>query len=529
MKNLTWLVIAISLLLAPKIASATGTYKKSVIEAVQPVPSVATDTTSTVATVTSPCAVRFGFGTSFADPNVFPAETYPGSGVSDPEPDHMAGFFFNKSGVYGTTIPNIFCYAADDSWELFYKATPGTNGNRWLERNWDFVPSVLRSTVTGGAGFNPAVGSYITFSAGATGKVIAWNSGTGVLDWIHLRGVTAIGETVTGTGGSKTVGAITHIGYNFMNRVFQMEWDTVLNQGGFHLRSVPTAIQPADPFRVSPVVLTGSITHGAVAVNSLSQPNAYLSAETRFPSFAALRGEYISPGSSGNGNALAGAFRVDLSAAAATFESHADVTLLRFDTATQPGAGALAAFAVTRSAAIEIRDQKGYPSTDSAAIRIDPQTVTGAGPAGAQGNVVMRGGNWNNGHIVLGGYGYNTSGDHLFFDQTNDRLRIKLNTPPTSETDGVSVGTVVASGTRALATGAIGAGACSTTDSNITATGAVSTDRVQFSPNADPGLNAGLLAYSAWAGSNVISFRVCNPSAGSITPGAVSMNWAVTR
>jgi hypothetical protein len=88
---------------------------------------------------------------------------------------------------------------------------------------------------------------------------------------------------------------------------------------------------------------------------------------------------------------------------------------------------------------------------------------------------------------------------------------------------------VVASGTRAMATSAIAAGACNTADANITAAGVVSTDVVKFSPNADPGLNSGLLVYSAWAGSGVISFRVCNPSAGSLTPAAVTMNWRVER
>lgn len=89
-------------------------------------------------------------------------------------------------------------------------------------------------------------------------------------------------------------------------------------------------------------------------------------------------------------------------------------------------------------------------------------------------------------------------------------------------------GTVV-QGTTALATSAIAAGACDTTNINVTATGALATDSVRWSFAADPGAEAGRLVHSVWTGTNVISFRVCNPSAGSITPAARTVNWIVDR
>jgi hypothetical protein len=57
-----------------------------------------------------------------------------------------------------------------------------------------------------------------------------------------------------------------------------------------------------------------------------------------------------------------------------------------------------------------------------------------------------------------------------------------------------------------------------------------------WNPNADitgvtgyvPSTAGGLAIY-VWPTTNTINVKVCNPTAGSITPGAVTLNWRVVR
>lgn len=94
---------------------------------------------------------------------------------------------------------------------------------------------------------------------------------------------------------------------------------------------------------------------------------------------------------------------------------------------------------------------------------------------------------------------------------------------------------LIGSGTKALSTTSIAAGACNT--DSITAAGVVSTDVVVWSPNADistvvgfrPISGDGLAIYPPVPGAGSITIKTCNPTASSITPGAVSLNWRVTR
>lgn len=93
----------------------------------------------------------------------------------------------------------------------------------------------------------------------------------------------------------------------------------------------------------------------------------------------------------------------------------------------------------------------------------------------------------------------------------------------------------IASGTSALGTSAILSGACATVVTT-TATGVASTDAIAWNPNGSikavtgyiPG-TAGGLTIAAYPTSGNVNFDVCNWSAASITPGAVTLNWRVTR
>lgn len=93
---------------------------------------------------------------------------------------------------------------------------------------------------------------------------------------------------------------------------------------------------------------------------------------------------------------------------------------------------------------------------------------------------------------------------------------------------------VIASGAEALDTDEIASEDCD--DQTFAASGAVSTDVVTFTPNADltgvtgyAPLTDGGLYWLWWITSDTVHISVCNPTADPITPGAVTANWRITR
>jgi hypothetical protein len=105
----------------------------------------------------------------------------------------------------------------------------------------------------------------------------------------------------------------------------------------------------------------------------------------------------------------------------------------------------------------------------------------------------------------------------------------------TNLTDSASISRIIASGTSALGTSAIAGNSCATVVTTI-ATGTASTDSISWSPNADiSGVTGygvastdGLKVYP-YPTTNNVNWRVCNGTGSSITPGAVTLNWRVTR
>lgn len=97
------------------------------------------------------------------------------------------------------------------------------------------------------------------------------------------------------------------------------------------------------------------------------------------------------------------------------------------------------------------------------------------------------------------------------------------------------VAQIIGSGTAALGTSSISSGACATVVT-VSATGVASTDTITWTPNASikavtgytPATTGGL-SIAAYPTSNNANFDVCNWSSGSITPGAVTLNWKVVR
>jgi hypothetical protein len=108
----------------------------------------------------------------------------------------------------------------------------------------------------------------------------------------------------------------------------------------------------------------------------------------------------------------------------------------------------------------------------------------------------------------------------------------------TIQDSGVAFSTItrtVASGAKALATGAISSAACTSAQTD-TATGTLTTDAIIVSFNADPTavtgyvpLTTGMLTIIPYPTSNTVNFKVCNNTASSITPGAITLNWRVVR
>lgn len=93
----------------------------------------------------------------------------------------------------------------------------------------------------------------------------------------------------------------------------------------------------------------------------------------------------------------------------------------------------------------------------------------------------------------------------------------------------------IASGTAAMGTGAVTSGTCGTAVT-VSATGVATTDTISATPNTDPtGVTgyapsaSGSLYIQAYPTANNVNFKVCNNTSGSITPAALTLNWAVRR
>lgn len=140
----------------------------------------------------------------------------------------------------------------------------------------------------------------------------------------------------------------------------------------------------------------------------------------------------------------------------------------------------------------------------------------------------------NNGtatQVVASGVDINTS-DQV--TATHLASALPVNQGGTGNTGGTITYTI-ANGTSALGTGAISSGACATVVTT-SATGTATTDNIMADFNADPtGVtgyapsSSGMLTIIKYPTSNNVNFKVCNNTAGSITPGAITLNWRVVR
>jgi hypothetical protein len=93
----------------------------------------------------------------------------------------------------------------------------------------------------------------------------------------------------------------------------------------------------------------------------------------------------------------------------------------------------------------------------------------------------------------------------------------------------------IANGTASLGTSAIASGACATVVTS-SATGVATTDNIMADFNSDPTAVTGyspsvngMLSIIKYPTSNNVNFKVCNNTGSSVTPGAITLNWRVTR
>jgi hypothetical protein len=94
---------------------------------------------------------------------------------------------------------------------------------------------------------------------------------------------------------------------------------------------------------------------------------------------------------------------------------------------------------------------------------------------------------------------------------------------------------VVASGAKALATGAVASATCTSAQTDA-ATGTLTTDAVIVSFNGDPTavtgyvpLTTGMLTIIVYPTADTFNAKVCNNTASSITPGAITLNYRIVR
>jgi len=169
-----------------------------------------------------------------------------------------------------------------------------------------------------------------------------------------------------------------------------------------------------------------------------------------------------------------------------------------------------------------------FPSTTTGTALTSGTTYTRAlviGNVGAQSNS-LNSASGNSGRVAQSS-GTLTSGNLASFDANGNVVN--------STQSATGVAHTVATGTASLGTSAISSGTCATVVT-VAATGVATTDVITATFNSDPSVitgygpsASGSLFIQSYPTSNNVNFNVCNNTAGSITPGAATLNWRVAR
>lgn len=183
-------------------------------------------------------------------------------------------------------------------------------------------------------------------------------------------------------------------------------------------------------------------------------------------------------------------------------------------------AGGAATEIVNNFYALDIADQLGLANIEYAPIKIRSQTT----PAGGTKFSIK----------ADAGSGVANFGDGVVAAVLTDSALTSGNCVQAAAaglltTSALPCVTAVASGTAVMTTAGITTGACGTTVT-VVAAGVLTTDPIDWSHNAAAtNGNGGNLILNAWPTSGNVNFNYCNPSAGTITPTAMTINWSVRR
>ena len=163
--------------------------------------------------------------------------------------------------------------------------------------------------------------------------------------------------------------------------------------------------------------------------------------------------------------------------------------------------------------------------TDVNALSVDASEVVQIAASGASGVVITP---------ATTITGVLTTGGNVELGHANDTTISRVSAGVIA-VEGVTVTRTIASGTSAMNTSSISSGACATVVTTA-ATNTATTDIIGWGFNTDPtaitgfgaSASGGLFIY-AYPTANNVNFKVCNNTAGAITPGAMTLNWKVVR
>lgn len=109
-------------------------------------------------------------------------------------------------------------------------------------------------------------------------------------------------------------------------------------------------------------------------------------------------------------------------------------------------------------------------------------------------------------------------------------------TTMTFPTTSATITQTIASGQTAIPVTSLAGNSCDASATTATATGGATTDAVAVTYASDPtavtgygGGTSGGITISAWVTSNTFNFKRCNQTGSSISPGALNINWRITR
>lgn len=132
--------------------------------------------------------------------------------------------------------------------------------------------------------------------------------------------------------------------------------------------------------------------------------------------------------------------------------------------------------------------------------------------------------------------GYSNIGAGAIANGTTATTQVAASNDTKLATDAYVDGHFIANGTATLGTSAIASGACATVVTSF-GTGIATTDVITVSFNGDPTAVTGygasatgaVLTIYPYPTTNNANFKVCNSTASSITPSALTLNWKVVR